>query len=387
MKKNILVLNQSKIIGGAELALKNFIDADDKFIFFILTDPKIANLYHGINNTSTIYTSGYFKKYPFKKILDLVSVFPFIYSIIRNLILISRIVRTNQIHLIYGNNSYDCILVSLYRFINPGIKTVQHIHDTLPKKSFLAEWIKLFIKKYDHIIVPSTHTDSHLKSIFGNNRPVSVVHNGIDFNEIKTIQKESKLLNNLKLDKNRIIIATICRIDKNKRVDIFIESLCKLQQFRNDFTGIVVGESDDDELLKSLKMKIKSARVPVYFTGSVPYENILNLYNNIDLLMINSDTETFSLVTIEAMSNNCIVLARKVGGINDIIQDNVNGYFYDYNAGTDTIAKKINTLLQMSSAEKKKIKKNALEHVKQNFQHKQKVEKINEIFYELLNNI
>ncbi|PKL19105.1 MAG: hypothetical protein CVV49_02565 [Spirochaetae bacterium HGW-Spirochaetae-5] len=383
LKSNILILNQSEIIGGAELALKHFINDNDDFIFAILTDPKISTLYNGTRNISNIYTSNHFKKFPFKKLKDMIYIFSFIYSIIINLLIIHKIVKNNKIQLIYGNNSYDCILVSLYKILSPKLKTVQHIHDTLPEKSFLAKWIKIFKKRFDHILVPSTHTAAHLKLILGKESQISVVHNGINLIDASHTKNKSHTLHKLIPDNKKLIIATICRIDRNKRVDIFIDSLNELLNFRNDFTGIIIGESDDDDLLKSLQTRAAVMKLPVYFSGQLYHNEILNLYQDIDLLMINSDSETFSLVTIEAMQNKCVVLARRVGGINDIIIDNNNGFFYDYNADIKTIAEKINAILQMKNSEKEQIKKNAYMHVEKNFLNKHKVEKINKIFYEI----
>jgi 1,2-diacylglycerol 3-alpha-glucosyltransferase len=216
-----------------------------------------------------------------------------------------------------------------------------------------------------------------------NNVIISVVHNGIDVSK-KNDKQVREIYDELKIDKNKKIIATICRIDSNKRVDIFIDALNELSKSRNDLTGIIVGESGDPDLLKSLQVNAAKSKVPIHFTGFMSHESILNLYNLIDLLMINSDSETFSMVTLEAMSKKCLVLARQVGGVNDIITDNNNGFFYDYSADIKTIAEKIDYVLNLNNNDRNQIKKNALEIIEKNFQQKNKVEKVNKIFSDLL---
>jgi glycosyltransferase involved in cell wall biosynthesis len=59
-----------------------------------------------------------------------------------------------------------------------------------------------------------------------------------------------------------------------------------------------------------------------------------------DLLVLNSHDEPFGLVLVEAMSSGTPVLATRVGGIPEIVEDGENGWLID-KADTAGLARKL----------------------------------------------
>ena len=67
------------------------------------------------------------------------------------------------------------------------------------------------------------------------------------------------------------------------------------------------------------------------------------IYSAADLFVLPTSYETFSLVCMEAMACSVPVLATRVGGIEDYLEDGVNGY--GITEDPDDIAEKIQRVL------------------------------------------
>jgi glycosyltransferase involved in cell wall biosynthesis len=80
--------------------------------------------------------------------------------------------------------------------------------------------------------------------------------------------------------------------------------------------------------LKQLTRTLK-VEEDVIFTGTVGYEEIQHYYKMAYVFTIASTTETFGIVTIEALASGVPVLAVKAPGAVDILTDGVDGLLVD----------------------------------------------------------
>ena len=97
----------------------------------------------------------------------------------------------------------------------------------------------------------------------------------------------------------------------------------------------------------------------VEFTGQIPRDEIIKLYDQAQCFVMISREETFGLVYLEAMSRGCIVVASKNEGMEGIIEDGVNGFLCE--AGNqqelECVLKRINCL---SKEQKEQLSQNAV---------------------------
>ncbi|MBC8162236.1 MAG: glycosyltransferase family 1 protein [Roseiflexaceae bacterium] len=68
---------------------------------------------------------------------------------------------------------------------------------------------------------------------------------------------------------------------------------------------------------------------PTVFTGALRGDDLINAYRAADAFIFPSTTETFGLVALEAMACRVPVIAARTGGVQDIIEDGVNGLFFE----------------------------------------------------------
>lgn len=141
-------------------------------------------------------------------------------------------------------------------------------------------------------------------------------------------------------DENKLtdkpIVMFVGNLIKRKNVD----SLLEAKKIANsDYHLVVVG---DGPLYKNLTKKVKEENIrDVIFAGS--RSDVENIIPSCDVLVLPSFSESFGLVLIEALACGKPVIGSDVGGITEIINDDV-GLFVNPNK-VSSIAKAIDTMV------------------------------------------
>jgi glycosyltransferase involved in cell wall biosynthesis len=141
----------------------------------------------------------------------------------------------------------------------------------------------------------------------------------------------------------RLAVGLVGQITRLKRQDLFIEAAARLIRDRHwsDAEFLIVGEAapEDESYLNHLRETADRLRVADHlrFTGYV--ENLPALLAAFDVIAAPSDNEAFSLALVEAMASGCAVVATRVGGMAEIVQDGVTGLLFERdNAHSLTVA-------------------------------------------------
>ncbi len=179
-----------------------------------------------------------------------------------------------------------------------------------------------YYKKAHHIIV---HTELQKKEILNHNMfsnlDIKVLPLGIDINKFRPVDSF----------KNEIEGKLLCvsRITPLKQIEIAIETLkhLKINNFKK--AGLtIIGPISDKTYYNQLKRQINelSLNNDVIFLGAIHQEQILSYYQNSDLLLLPSKTESFGMVMVEAMScGTPVATLHGTGGPDEIILNNFNG--------------------------------------------------------------
>lgn len=127
----------------------------------------------------------------------------------------------------------------------------------------------------------------------------------------------------------RLAVGVVGQITRLKRQDLFIEAAARLIRERHwsDAEFLIVGEAgpDDEAYLSHLREMADRWRIGDHlrFTGYI--ENLPALLAAFDVIAAPSDNEAFSLALVEAMASGCAVVATRVGGMAEIVEDGVTG--------------------------------------------------------------
>lgn len=124
------------------------------------------------------------------------------------------------------------------------------------------------------------------------------------------------------------IIHVSCFEDRSKNISGLLNVLKRLSQLRSDFECLMVGEGMDLEAMMTKAEKLKIKDNYVHFTGLMEKKEIAEEMQDSDFMVMFSNYENFPVVINEAFACGLPVIATRVGGIPEHV-DNSNGKLVD----------------------------------------------------------
>jgi glycosyltransferase involved in cell wall biosynthesis len=161
----------------------------------------------------------------------------------------------------------------------------------------------------DFSVVTSDNNRKYLedKDYISPNR-VFIIENFIDINSFKPL--------NLKRYKNKILF--VGRVSKEKNLYSLIKSISEMDMIL-DVYGC-------GELKEELKEYVNRKNIAVNFKGMMPNSELPYIYNKYKYYILPSYFEGMPKTLLEAMACGCICIGTNVNGINEIIEDGLNGF-------------------------------------------------------------
>jgi glycosyltransferase involved in cell wall biosynthesis len=147
----------------------------------------------------------------------------------------------------------------------------------------------------------------------------SLVRIGIEDSKISIIPN---IVDALPQAENRRFTSFPCRIiflsvadlvDRIKNISDIIKTVAELPE-KTDFEYWIVGDGEDKEKLVLLAESLGLLNKKVFFMGRKNNDEVLKIINEVDFLVLNSFTETFSVVTAEALLAGKPVISTRCGG-------------------------------------------------------------------------
>jgi len=167
---------------------------------------------------------------------------------------------------------------------------------------------------------------------------IGVIPDGVDLSKFRPVEKNPDPDATVK-------ILTIGRLIPRKGFDCLIRSLPELMKIaRKDFCVEIVGDGPLRAELTRLTEQLHVAD-KVVFAGTVPYEQLAGKYRQADVFVLSSLAEGMPLVVLEAMASGLPIIASGVQGIEDLVEEGVNGHLFppaDHRALNQYLAAVIN---------------------------------------------
>jgi len=134
---------------------------------------------------------------------------------------------------------------------------------------------------------------------------------------------------------------------KDKGFDVLLCACRHLRRNRVRFELHTLGQWGSEEFRQEMLRFIKSANLAnvIYFHGLQHAEEKWSIYSRCHVLALPSLTEGQPLVILEAFGCGIPVVATRVGGIPDIVEDGINGFLVDPGA-EEELAKALEDLAQ-----------------------------------------
>jgi len=252
---------------------------------------------------------------------------------------IARLSLEHDIDIVHAHMGRDYLVAALACKQAANVKLVLTRHHYLPlKRGALYRWMLRDIAAI--IAVSDSVRESVIERLQISPQRVRMLPNWIDPDRFKPSDRDEA--RSMFKVRSNIVVACIGQITNAKGQEEFVRAAASLARIRADVEFLIAGEEHDEEksftrhlegLASSLGLGDK-----LRFLGRVSH--VPELLAAVDVVVVPSWDEGFSLVTIEAMAARRAVLASNVGGIAGIIKDNVTGLMFpprDVHALTDKL--------------------------------------------------
>ena len=200
---------------------------------------------------------------------------------------------------------------------------------------------------------PSTVTTNDLTNHNINN--VYTIPWGVDFSLFDISFRSQAWREKFLKNENKKIILCVCRLTWEKDLKTLAKTYELLKSHRDDFIMVIVG---DGPIRKELEMLMPKT----IFLGHTEKKELSQIYASSDILLFPSSTETFGMITIEAMASGVVPIVANAGGSKTIVKDGENGFLAQPKSPEDFYKKTV-TLLDNPQL-LKKMRENGLNFVK-----------------------
>jgi glycosyltransferase involved in cell wall biosynthesis len=171
----------------------------------------------------------------------------------------------------------------------------------------LRVWDYLSSQRVDHFIANSEETKKRVEKFY--RRDADVIYPSVRIpDELPYTAKERK----------SDYLLTVSRLARAKHVDLLVETANAY-----DLKLKVVGTGRDEEYLRSI------AGPTVEILGSVPDDELSELYKNASAFLFSSVDDEFGIAPVEALGRMVPVIAYASGGIQEVIKEGENGFLFE----------------------------------------------------------
>ena len=177
---------------------------------------------------------------------------------------------------------------------------------------------KLVVGRADVVITPSKYFQKLVSGWVRDQNKVKVIYNGIDIN-IKNQKPNLKNTN----QKSKIIISA-GRLVPWKGFSFLVELMRDLPEWKL----IIAGDGPEYENLKSQISNLKLDN-QIKLLGQIPRDELMQKMQEAEIFVLNTHFESFSFQVVEAICLGLPVVATKIGNLDEIIDDGINGFLVE----------------------------------------------------------
>lgn len=184
---------------------------------------------------------------------------------------------------------------------------------------------RIFMNQCDLVFAPSQSMKKYLENL-GVLTEIEVLPTGIAEDDFIYDPQKTALLRDTYLKGKKFLFCTVSRLEIEKNLNFMLEGLQILKdQIGDCFRILIIGDGSQKEELVRIAEE-RGLGENVEFCGSIPHKEISDYYHACDLFLFASQSETQGIVLLEAMAAGLPVVAVSGSGVNDVVQDGVNGF-------------------------------------------------------------
>jgi glycosyltransferase involved in cell wall biosynthesis len=236
-------------------------------------------------------------------------------------------------------NSVRAGLVATLATTGMNVPVLWHVQDDLPQHAISSaiRRVALGSKRTSFVAVSAATARAFAGDSAELAKRVRVLHNSVDAERFpqKSVPLDHDAMafrQELGLGDEDVLFAAVGMVNRRKGLGGLIDAFARIAEMRPEARLAIVGAAifNNDHLYEAeLRTSVHQLGLGerVTFTGS--RKHVDAVLRGADVLVLNALVEPFGLVILEAMCSGTPVIATRVGGIPEMVEDGVSGLLVD----------------------------------------------------------
>lgn len=213
-------------------------------------------------------------------------------------------------------------------------------HCLMPNNTGLKKHLKVFISRIlsSKVIAISEAVKKDLIAEGEREEDISLIYNGVRLPD-KTYDY-TYLREKYRLPMDKIIITLVGRLENVKGQDHLLNITEILREKTQNFLIVLAGDGSNRSKLET---RVREGNLPVKLLGHI--KEIDEIYELSDIIVNTSESEALSYAALEGFSHKKPVVAFNLDGINEVIENNRDGFLVEYGNYLE-FAQRLHTLMK-----------------------------------------
>lgn len=240
-----------------------------------------------------------------------------IFSWVRTINRLIQLIKRRKIDLIHSNSSRPTIYGGIAARLT---RTPLIWHVRIADRDRLLD--KFLSKLATKIIVISKAVSKRFDWLKNKKEKIVVIYNGIDLERFNPAINGKKIREEFNLGSKIPLVGIVGRLNWYKGHQYFLQAAKKVTETISDARFLIVGDGEYRKRLENLRKELDLDK-KVIFTGN--RRDIPQILASLDLFVLSSVSEGFGRSVAEAMACEKAVVATKVGGLPEVVEDRITG--------------------------------------------------------------
>ena len=250
--------------------------------------------------------------------------------------------KTQLIHAFWSASGIIALAVRIFK-PRPVVITLWGSDKLITQIPILSKTIIRILNTADAIVCENNNLKAFLVSQGLDSKKITLIRNGInlDFFQPGDSMKARK---HIGIKNDQLILLSIGSLSKNKNHALLINALAEIVTSKISLHLYIIGEGEEQEILKKQIKELKLEQ-KITLLGLVDHKSISEWMKAADIFILPSRNEGTPNSLLEAMASGLPVIASKIGGIPELIQENIEGLLFESDS-KDDLKEKLNKLIK-----------------------------------------
>ena len=190
--------------------------------------------------------------------------------------------------------------------------------------TFIEAYLTSFCREVDLVIAPSAGLRDVLRDVLKVDAPIEVIPNGVDLAPFRALAGPG-LRPSLGFDDEHVVLVYVGRLGPEKNLTFLVRAFGGIHTAYPQARLLLVGDGPERENLED-QVRRSGLEGSVAFAGMVEYSQLAGYLAAGDVFVTASVTEVHPLTVIEALASGLPVMGIRSPGIQDTIEEGVNGF-------------------------------------------------------------